>query len=91
VSENQQEAAAIVALSDTIAEMRGKIAAALDAAEARGRAEMAAELRTPCRHCSSRALLDGWHAYGQRKCCPDCDHRDLADEADREARPEVGT
>lgn len=52
-----------------------EIAAAIAAAREEGRQEVRAELRSPCRNCSSRALLDGWHAYGNKKCCPDCDHR----------------
>jgi len=29
----------------------------------------------PCRNCSSTGTDDGWHTYGERACCPDCDHR----------------
>lgn len=29
----------------------------------------------PCRYCSSLSLHAPTHIYGDRKCCPDCDHR----------------
>jgi hypothetical protein len=88
VTENEQEAAAIVALSDTIAEMWGRFAAALDAAGARGRAEVAAKVRE---------LADAWEQIASRSAFVAREHdihwsfaqrlRALADEADREARP----
>jgi hypothetical protein len=28
----------------------------------------------PCRHCNAPEGLPH-HVYGERKCCPDCDHR----------------
>lgn len=31
--------------------------------------------RVPCRNCSSLSLLAPAHIYGERVCCPDCDHR----------------
>lgn len=30
---------------------------------------------TACRYCTSHSENDGRHVYGERKCCPDCDHR----------------
>ena len=51
------------------------IAAALCDARRQGQREVS----KPCRHCDSANMLDGLHIYGERKCCPDCDHR--ADEA----------
>lgn len=29
----------------------------------------------PCRYCNSLSLKAPTHVYGDRKCCPDCDHR----------------
>jgi hypothetical protein len=29
----------------------------------------------PCRGCGNLSLKDPTHIYGDRKCCPDCDHR----------------
>lgn len=30
---------------------------------------------TACRYCTSAGMGDGAHVHGERKCCPDCDHR----------------
>lgn len=56
------------------------LAAALAPVVARLCEQRAAEARTealtsPCRYCGSRTVLDGLHVHGERKCCPDCDHR----------------
>lgn len=29
----------------------------------------------PCRSCGNLSLKHPAHIYGERKCCPDCDHR----------------
>ena len=28
-----------------------------------------------CRYCGSSSVTNEHHVYGERKCCPDCDHR----------------
>lgn len=33
------------------------------------------ERDVPCRYCGTVSLRTPTHIYGERKCCPDCDHR----------------
>ena len=34
---------------------------------------MSVDYAAPCRECGNANPAD--HVYGERKCCPDCDHR----------------